>query len=83
MCNKCPKCDGVGLLQTTPRKCPACNGAKCASCPVGQSGFAALPFSECDACIGTGTSGDAVVRQVLCLGVTTASPGVVENTRPR
>ncbi len=45
----CPRCHGVGFVETTPVQCPKCKGNPrgCYQCSVGYLQFA---WTECDRC---------------------------------
>lgn len=51
---QCQTCKGYGLVKTDVKLCQFCRGAKCADCPVGESGYASTGWDECTKCYGAG-----------------------------
>lgn len=54
--NQCPKCKGIGLMNTPYIVCNNCNGKKCYKC--NELGYTQAAWSECNKCYGTGTLGE-------------------------
>ena len=60
----CSFCQGTGQLKTEVKMCSQCEGKGCVSC-IAQSGFDQLPWTECSACIGTGSNNKRIINSVL------------------
>jgi DnaJ-class molecular chaperone len=64
---RCGVCEGVGVVKTAVITCGSCGGKGCSSCGVRESGYDQMPWTECEACIGTGSADQNVARS--CMGL--------------
>jgi len=67
MSKKCSSCKGTGMLKSAVTTCPNCKGKKCSECPIRESGFATLSYTECPLCLGTGSGNEALILSVVGL----------------
>jgi len=64
---QCASCKGLGLVPTEVLVCNGCAGKGCSGCGIRESGLDQTSWTECVACIGTGSKNVNVHRSVLGL----------------